>query len=319
MDSRRSNSQVSTNVVSPDLGSIKSEPKWYAEESVFHGENMADIHGLHEVKRRRLLDPSLEELDEYPSLEELNELQSTVFWSGGQEQPQFDEQAFMKNPLFHLNSFVQSKVKPRVNEAFSEFIREGVYTPGFWRFPRTRDIEKIANWSYSELKDFLVLNSDNDEWGASQVALWLKNATVGSFVIMRHEYEECPFCPKRLFDADGKYIGPVYVIGVITKKVVPWSEEEWDIENNKMGEFTRNRHPIHTVCKIDWKLMGFKDDLEDSTKRYMNRICQPTLQQICKPEKVFNSERIRYDLWAHAEIEISSDEFPDRFEHEGIW
>lgn len=50
-----------------------------------------------------------------------------------------------------------------------------------------------------------------------QVAMWLKNATVGSFVVMRHEYPNCQYCPKRLKDENGKYIGPVYVIGVVKR------------------------------------------------------------------------------------------------------
>jgi hypothetical protein len=150
--------------------------------------------------------------------------------------------------------------------------------------------------------------------------MWLKNA-VGSFVIMRHEYPKCPFCPKRLFN-DGNYIGPVYVIGVITKKVVPWSKEEWDIENNKMGDFSRGRYPIHTVCMVSWKRMGYKKSLHKSTREYMGQVVQPMLQQICKHTgKVYagdgTSESIRRDLWTNATIPISSDEFPDRFIHEG--
>ncbi len=73
--------------------------------------------------------------------------------------------------------------------------------------------------------------------GASQTAKWLKDATVSSFVMMRHECPKCKFCPKRLKNERGEYISPVYVIGIITKMIAPWSAEERDIADNKMAEF----------------------------------------------------------------------------------
>lgn len=301
----RSTRKLSTNIVSPESGSfvkMTCDSNDGCEKVLFNGKNKDDTHhDGQEVKRRRF-DPS-------------------EFWCGNGAQIPFTEQAFMNNSLFHLNSFIRSKGTVKLNEAFAEFIREGVATPGFDRVPKTLDIEKITDWTYHELRDALIQHGHHDEWGASQVALWLKNATIGSFVIMRHEYPKCPFCPKRLIGDDGKYIGPVYVIGVITKKVVPWSEEERDIENNKMGEFSRGRYPIYTVCKIEWKRMGYKSELEESTQSYINHVCQPTLRQICKLGKMFaggtSSERIRCDLWRNATEEISSEDFPDEFEHDG--
>jgi hypothetical protein len=94
------------------------------------------------VKRRRL-DPILEA-----------KLKRDEFWSTNQDQIQFTEQVFVNNPLFHLNSFVVSKEK--VNEGFSEFIREGVATPGFLPLPKLLDIDKIASWTYEELRDELT-------------------------------------------------------------------------------------------------------------------------------------------------------------------
>lgn len=139
---------------------------------------------------------------------------------------------------------------------------------------------------------------------------------------MRHIYPKCKFCPKRLI-VDGKYIGPVYVIGIITKKVLPWSEEEWDIADNKMGDFSRYRWPIHSVCRVSWKMMGYVNSLDKSTRTDIGQVVQPTLQQICNhPGKVYygggTSESVRRDLWKNATIPISPDEFPDRFIHEGI-
>ena len=259
------------------------------------------------VKRRRL-DPSLEA-----------KLHSSDFWSVNPGHIQFSEQAFVNKAIFHLNSFIYGK--KRINEGFSEFIREGVAAPGVEHLPATLDIDKIADWNVSELTDTLT-TLNNSDWDASKTAKWLKNATVGSFIIMRHEYPKCPFCPKRLI-VDGKYIGPVYVIGIITKKVIPWSEEERDIAEDKLGGFSGSRWPISTVCRVSWRRMGYKKTLEKTTRDYMNHVCQPSFQQICDdPEKVFaggaTSESVRRDLWSNAIIPISSNEFPDKFIHEGV-
>jgi hypothetical protein len=163
---------------------------------------------------------------------------------------------------------------------------------------------------------------NHGDWGATATATWLKKATVGSFVIMRHCYPKCKFCPKRLF-VDGSYIGPVYVIGIITKKVLPWSEEERHIADINMGAFTRNRWPVHNFCRVSWEKMGYLNELNEPTKKYLSKVVQPTLQQICEnAEKRFDgggtSDSIRRDLWKHAKVKISSEEFPDQFQHEGI-
>jgi len=131
-----------------------------------------------EVKRRRLdLSP------------EAN-MQNAEFWSVNRAHIEFTRQAFMAKTMFHLNSFVDGKKKK--NQAFALFLREGVASPGFNALPTSIDVDKIAGWSYSQLRDALESHS---EWGSNQTALWLKNASVGSFIIMRHEYGKCQFCP----------------------------------------------------------------------------------------------------------------------------
>jgi len=310
----------STNAVTPmsEL-SVKNEPG-VIDSNGGNGEDQSDEEsrfsdvdeseaehegaGWREVKRRRL-DLSLEE-----------NAQNTEFWSVNRKHIEFTRQAFMTKSIFHLNSFVDGKKKK--NQAFALFIRESVATPGFDPLPTTVDIDRIAGWTYVQLRDTLV-RSDGD-WGASQTALWLKNATVGSFVIMRHEYAKCRFCPLRLKDNSGKYIGPVYVIGVITKKVVPWSAEERDIADNRMAEFSNHHWDIHNVCRVSWRRMGYKKALKEATQNYINHVCQPTLQRICDDiEKVYSggatSESIRRDLWSNATIPIRSDEFSDTFDH----
>ena len=167
--------------------------------------------------------------------------------------------------------------------------------------------------THSQLKDALVRG--NCEEGASQTAMWLKDATVGSFVMMRHEYPKCKFCPQRLKNDGGEYIGPVYVIGIITKKVVPWSAEERDISDNKTAEFSKNHWGIHNICRVKWRRMGYKTSLKDSTQNYINHICQPTLQRICHDFAKTSHQEIRRDLWTNATIRIRSNDFPERFQH----
>jgi hypothetical protein len=223
----------------------------YDDDTIFleetfpdHFDNKADIIPEGQVAKRRRLDPSLEA-----------KLQRDQFWSVNELHIQETEHAFLSNAVFHINFFLDSSKK--VNEGFALFVGGGIATPGFDPLPTTLDIEQIASWTEVELKD-AVTKENHNKWGASVTAKWLKLATVGSFVILRHEYPGCPFCPKRLINADGKYIGPVYVIGVITKKVMPWSEEERDIVENEMGDFSRSRWPIHTVCRVKWMKMGLK-------------------------------------------------------------
>ena len=313
--------QVRANIVSPEsltMVGIKRDPNGYDDETAVHEDRTSENKRLRQELESRRLDPSLEA-----------KLLLTDFWSVNKDHIQFDEQAFMSNPLFHLNSFVRSEKK--INEGFSEFIREGIGTPGFLSLPNSLDIEKIADWTHKELREELTKMNHSD-WGATATATWLKKATVGSFVIMRHCYPKCKFCPKRLF-VDGSYIGPVYVIGIITKKVLPWSEEErriadtitgaynlCTVSSEKMGYINELKH---NFCTVSWEKMGYINELKESTKKYLSKVVQPTLQQICEnAEKRFDgggtSDSIRRDLWKHAREKISSEQFPDQFQHEGI-
>ena len=259
-----------------------------------------------DMKRRRL------------DLTQGAKIQNTKFWSVNKADIQFTKEAFASKPIFHLNSFVDGKKKK--NKAFSLFIREGVATPGFYAVPTTLDIDRIASLTHAQLREALV-QGNNNEWGASQTATWLKQASVGSFVVMRHEYVKCKFCPGRLKDQiSGKYIGPVYVIGVITKKVVPWSAEERDIADNRMGEFSNHYWDIHNVCRVSWRRMGYKKDLNKATQSYINHVCQPTLVRVCEDfDKVYTggatSRSIRENLWMNATIPITSNEFADKFDY----
>ena len=165
------------------------------------------------------------------------------------------------------------------------------------------------------LEESYGAHGDRHTHGAGQTTMWLKDATVGSFVMMRHEYPKCKFCPRRLMNERGKYIGPVYVIGIITKKIMPWSAEERDIADNKTDDFSKRQWKLHNMCRVSWKRMGYKKSLKDSTQKYINIVCQPTIARICHDFTNASHEDIRRDLWMNATIRIRSDEFPDRFEH----
>ena len=148
--------------------------------------------------------------------------------------------------------------------------------------------------------------------------MWLKMATVGSFVVMRHEYAKCPHCPKRLKNEHGKYIGPVYVIGVIKKKVTLGSAEEEDIADKLLQKSSCPKRYLYNFCLVEWKRMGMKSDLQKATKKYLNVICQPTIARICnEPGKTYSSgatsDSVHQDLWEKANISICSGDFSDDF------
>ena len=268
-------------------------------------ESEEDKEEWREVKRRRL-DFSSEE----------NALNAAL-WTVNREDIQFTKDAFLNKSLFHLNSFVNGKLKR--NSAFYLVLREGIATPGFYQLPTTIEVDRIASLTHSQLKTALEKSygtlGGRDTHGAGQTTMWLKDATVGSFVMMRHEYPKCKFCPRRLMNERGEYIGPLYVIGIITKKVMPWSAEERDIADNKTEEFSKHHWDLHNICRVKWKRMGYKKSLKDSTQSYINAVCQPTLARICHDFTKASHQDIRRDLWMNATIRIRSDDFPDKFEH----
>ncbi|KAL9182966.1 hypothetical protein ACHAXT_004245 [Thalassiosira profunda] len=243
------------------------------------------------------------------------------FWDQVADPVDFSQHAFMTKPMFHLNTGIDGKVKHQ-NLFFGPFLREGVATPGFAEVP-PEIAQKVPNSTYEDIRD-AINKATYDGQGmrsSCQVALWLKDATVGSFVVMRHEFPECPFTPSRL-KPNGKYIGPVFVIGVITQKILPGSTHEKRIKNKHMGEY--KRHNTHTFSLVDWRWMGTKATLQEETKRYINSVCQPTINRMCQdPRKeykcaatgeTYTGESVRRDLWENATMPIRPEEFPDVFD-----
>jgi len=225
----------------------------------------------------------------------------------------FTKETFMRQPLFHLNSFIDASKKK--NEAFGLFIKEGVGTPGFDRVPF--DIaQKIDTLGQQELRKELVGSHFWDFGGsksaARQVAMWTKQVKKGTFIIMRHEYPKCKFCPEVLKSEEGVYHGPVYVLGMVTHVIPAWSQEE-----DRMAARICTDWPMGNICKVEWKWLGKKDDLEKETQDYLHKICQPTVANICQLNKKKawkeggTPESVREDLWENAECVIDPEAFDD--------
>lgn len=209
--------------------------------------------------------------------------------------------------------------KAGLNLCFGAFMREGM--AGCMAFNSlTPEVESMtkSSASYDELYAELCLSAAKTD--AQQVALWLSTAKVGSFVIMRHEYSKCLFMPDRLKDLDGKYIGQVYVIGVITKIIEPGTVEEERISTHRLREFA-DEFNMHSFCLVSWQKMGFKNDLSDTTKRYVSKVCQKSVNLIAEYGKApytikTTPEKVRRDLRKNATTPISPADFPERFDYE---
>ena len=220
----------------------------------------------------------------------------------------------MSKPMFHLNPLISSSKK--VNRGFGLFIKEGVATPGY-EHVAPNIAQQLGILTQSELRKAIIEDEyflsweDNDETrakGATQIAMWLKNADVGSFIIMLHHYPNCEYCPKRL-KVNGDYIGPVYAIGMVTKQITPWSEEEAQLSSRICEEEVYGRRS--NLCRVDWRWLGKKNALERETQNYLSKICQSTVTRICqersKPYKEGGTpEAVRKDLWKNAVTNISS-------------
>ena len=88
---------------------------------------------------------------------------------------------------------------------------------------------------------------------------------------------------------------------MVTRKIRPYSVEEEEVSSATTLDYDL----LSNFCLVDWKRIGYKQDLKQETRNYLNRICQPTVVNICdKPEKVYKdgatSESIRRDLFINS-------------------
>jgi hypothetical protein len=228
------------------------------------------------------------------------------------------KEAFMAAPLFHLNSFMNGGTKR--NKAFGPFIREQVATPGFYEVDAiVHDMVKEGASQDAVRQEILRRGApDGFEMNASvasQVALWLREAKVGSYVLMRHEYKNCPWVPSRLKDDQGKYIGKVLVLGIVTEVIEPYSAEERAIAAS-LPEIANDFS--HTFCRVQFNKMIMKSTLQPATIKYISAVCQKTVGKICVdggewPSLGTDSVSVREDLWSNATISITGQEFNETF------
>lgn len=282
-------------------------------------DEMSRFSGREEDEKRSVFQIQIEKSDIMkiqlpPTLE--GDEDDEGLWMKTEECVEFTEEAFMNNLIFHLNSFVNAG--DRKNMGFEDLIKGGFASACSSPIPEAV-APHINEMAQNQLRLAILQQNEwtcnhdrNHEARASQVAMWLKRIDIGSFIVMRHEYGNCDYCPNWLKRRDGrgnvKYIGPVYVIGVVTKKIMPCSEEEnlaIGQMKGKLKGIPQRCQPVHNLCLVDWKRIGYKQDLKQETQTYLNRICQPTVVNICADsEKVYKdgatSDSIRRDLFINS-------------------
>lgn len=228
----------------------------------------------------------------------------------------FNMNSFVNNSLFLLNSFINSK--KHINRGFGPYIQLGIATVGYKKLPPSiveYMKEQGDKLCHKKLQDKLkqVPHWAEDRCEARHTAMWLTKAKVGSFIVMFHHYAKCKYCPKRLHQ-NGKYIGPVYAIGVVKEHVPPLSPDE-DMIANKLIEISDCPEKyLSCFHKVEWKMMGIKENLSASTISVFNAACVQTIANICqKSNKIYRSggtwESVKKDLWKNATIPICSDDF----------
>ena len=187
-------------------------------------------------------------------------------------QQETEQDAFMNNSLFHVNPFIEGKKK--INKGFGPFLQQGIATCGCQKLPSSI-IGDVEDLTYEQIRDKLGQEKGWDTADPNgyskfgrQAAMWLKNVSIGSFVIMRHHYPKCQYCPQRLFK-NGKYIGPVYVIGVVKKKVAPGSIEEKTVAAGVSKTSSCEQKWLNNFYMVDWQQMGITSKLSASTRSYL--------------------------------------------------
>ena len=122
--------------------------------------------------------------------------------------------------LFHVNSFVSARRQENVG--FGPFVAAGAATIGF--ISVTQSFLNLRNMvppmPMPQIREQLeeeYRNDAEDRSGVWQVWMWHTQVRIGDFILLRHEYPTCPHLPEALCEnGEGDYIGPVYVLGVVT-------------------------------------------------------------------------------------------------------
>lgn len=234
-------------------------------------------------------------------------------------EPLFTKENFESNHLFHVNPFLKKINNQDCNRGFAPFIATSSIC--FWYSPTTRRYAALQaqGQNHREICQRLKEEPGHSASRIMEVNMWFSKFRVGDFVFMRHEYGNCPFLPAKLQDGNGRYIGPVYALGVITQG--PFQEGSEDLVSNLKSRINALDNSVSneleqneaSFCRVKFLRMGYKKDLADTTNSYILSICQATIKNICQPGKSWKLDttpkRVREDLWKNATIPISADDF----------
>jgi hypothetical protein len=157
--------------------------------------------------------------------------------------------------------------------------------------------------SIENLSTAFILDVSYVTTAVRQVALWMTEVRSGDIIIIRHTYENCPYVPTKLktLSSNGGY-KPVYALlrvvqppaaAIVGTKTFGPTYDGLLIA----GEPWADVEPIG---------LGFIDDLEEDTRKYLAGIIQPTIARLagkCKPSH-------KADLLRTATIGIDPGDFP---------
>lgn len=215
----------------------------------------------------------------------------------------FTKNEFMSNDLFHLNSFVDSG--QRINYGFTAFMQQQAATVGISKHEFTPEVlQALSSSSREEIADMVVENTGVSHSAAGQIVLWQLGVQVGSFVIMRHAYKECPYIPQLAFDDHGRWLGKLYVIGQVTQLLQPFSEEDNCISNQYPE--THGKEKANGFHRVNFCRMGLESSLSKVTQCCLNAVCVKMLAQISFSSST--AHWIRSDLWNNATRVITPDD-----------
>jgi len=229
------------------------------------------------------------------------------------DHPLFTKKAFLERQIFHVNPRIQTSETPHRNRGFGPFVAASGASPGFPLVTPRYLALRAQGHSDQETKTTLIHQEKLSPTDTRQVSMWQTQVQIGDFILLRHEYPNCPLMPPRLRDQDGQYIGPVYVLGVVTQPPMlhqPGIQERLRMENMTDEE----QAGVVAFCRVEYLRMGKKRDLLASTQKCMNQVQQPTLANICQLGRTWSKsgtddQQVRRDLWEKASITISATEF----------
>jgi hypothetical protein len=165
---------------------------------------------------------------------------------------------------------------------------------------------------------------ERDKHGAARssdcgaIAEWLTQVQVGTVILMRHIYTRDPLMPAPLVTKDGKYIGPVYALGVVTERIEPWCAEDQRISKQMKAFGGRGRvggRGRDKYVKVSWQKMGLINKLTRKTRHYINTyqgVIRGTLNRMfrgtedeCKKFGKNFAKKIRRELLLKATLPIA--------------